>query len=188
MTAFQDLLPSFQTVGCDLYNHGLVSMHGGNLSVKLGTNLCITRTGSRLGYLDTSDLVETGIDRDDASTALASSELAVHRAIYQQTDALAIVHTHPTHAVVMSFATEKIIPLDIEGRLLLREVPVIGYGQEPVPGEYAREIAQALSRYPVAVVYNHGSFARGTTLAEAYVITTTLEESCRIIYKTRNLK
>lgn len=182
MTRLQDLLPSFQTVGCDLYRGRMVSVHGGNLSVKLGNNLCITRRGSRLGCLALSDLVETGVDKDDVNTTLASSELAVHRAIYRQTEASAVIHAHPTYTVVLSFAAEKIKPLDIEGRLLLKEIPVVGFGQEPMPGEYAPEISQALKQFPIAVVYGHGSFARGAALSEAYTITAMLEESCCILY------
>ena len=67
-TAFTDVLPHFKTIGRDLYTRGMVSMHGGNLSLKQGTNLCITISGSRLGYLEETDLVVTGVDKDDENT------------------------------------------------------------------------------------------------------------------------
>lgn len=188
MVALNDLLPHFQTVGSDLYDRGMVSICSGNLSVRLGTNLCITCSGSRLGYLTEKDLVITGIEKDDENTSIASSELAVHRAIYQATQATAVLHAHPTHTIVMSFAYKKVIPLDMEGRLLLSRIPVIGFGKEPQPGGYAIEIATALKGYPAAVVSGHGSFARGTTLEEACTTTTTLEESCRILYMMQNQK
>ncbi|MCX6004836.1 MAG: class II aldolase/adducin family protein [Chloroflexi bacterium] len=182
MAALQDLLPGFQTVGGDLYSHGMVSMHGGNLSVRQDTNLCITRSGSRLGYLDQSDLIQTGINKDDPNTKLASSELAVHRAIYRKTPFAAVVHCHPIHAVVLSFLRDKIVPSDEAGKLFIPVVPVIGFGIEPVPGGFPQEIAEVLNSYPVVIVHGHGSFARGMTLAEAYAITELLEISCRILY------
>ena len=188
MTVLKDLLPHFQTVGCDLYSHRMVSMHGGNLSTRSGENLVITRSGSRLGYLTESDLVETGIHKDDTNTRFASSELAVHRAIYQNTLFSAVVHCHPTHAVVLSSLGDRIIPQDEGGKLFIPVVPVIGFGKEPVPGGFAPEIAEALKDHAVVLVHRHGSFARGMTLEEAYVITELLEESCRILYMLKSLK
>jgi len=93
------ILSQFQTIGHDLFTRGLVSSHSGDMSIRLGDRLIITRRGCRLGCLEEHDLIETGITKNDRSTPLASTELAVHRAIYQQTSALAIVHAHPPHAV-----------------------------------------------------------------------------------------
>ncbi len=108
--ALKDMLPHFKTVGNDLYTRGMVSVHGGNLSLKQGTNLCITRSGSRLGYLEEPDMIVTGVDKDDENTRKASSELGVHRAIYNKTLSTAIVHSHPIHATALSFRSDKIFP------------------------------------------------------------------------------
>jgi len=104
------LLSQFQTIGHDLFARGLVSSSSGNLSIKLGERIIITRRGSRLGCLEEHDLIETGLDKDDRSTPLASTELAVHRAIYRETPALAIVHAHPPHYVALSLVETEIIP------------------------------------------------------------------------------
>ncbi|MHB8085848.1 MAG: class II aldolase/adducin family protein [Dehalococcoidia bacterium] len=187
-SAFTDLLPHFKTIGSDLYTRGMVSMHGGNLSLKQGTNLCITRSGSRLGYLEEPDLIVTGIDKDDENTRKASSELGVHRAIYTKTLSSAIVHCHPIHATALSFLSDKIYPPDEAGKLFIPTVPVIGFGSEPVPGGFAAEVAEALKTNAVVIVHKHGSFARGQTLEEAYVMTELLEISCRILYMLEAMK
>ncbi len=186
--ALNDLLQHFKTVGSDLYTRGMVSVHGGNLSVKQGSNLCITRSGSRLGYLEESDLIVTGLDKDDENTGKASSELGVHRAIYSKTLSTAIVHSHPIHATAMSFRNDKIFPQDEAGLLFIPTVPVIGFGSEPVPGGFAPEVAEALKTHAVVLVHKHGSFARGMTLEEAYVMTELLEISCRILYMLAAMK
>ncbi len=183
-----ELLNHFQSVGADLYTSGVVSMHGGNLSIRQEDNLVITRSGSRLGYLTGPDLVETGVNKDDANTHLASTEIGVHRAIYQQSLFKAVVHSHPVHAVALSFLDDEINPQDEGGKLFIPEVPVIGFGKEPAPGGFAREVAEALKTHAVVIVHRHGSFARGMTLEEAYVITELLEISCRILYIVRNMK
>jgi L-fuculose-phosphate aldolase len=45
------LLEQFRRVGRDLYAGGLVSSHGGNVSVRRGEAIVITTHGSRLGHL-----------------------------------------------------------------------------------------------------------------------------------------
>ena len=181
-------ISQFQTVGCDLCARGLVSSHSGNLSIKMGERLFITHRGSMLGCLKEHDLVETGVNKNDRSTPLASTELAVHRSIYKQTPASAIVHAHPAYAVALSFSEQEIIPCDVEGHLLLSKVPVLGWGMIVKPGELAEEIAQALKEYKVILVRGHGSFAVGQLLEEAYQYTTTLEESCHLLYLLKTLQ
>ena len=85
------ILSQFQTVGRDLFARGLVASHSGNLSIRLGDRMIITRRGTMLSCLQESDLIETGITKNDRFTPLASTELPVHRAIYQETSASANV-------------------------------------------------------------------------------------------------
>lgn len=182
-----DIVNQFQQIGRDIFLRGLVSAHGGNMSVRLGDEICITRHGVMLGSLAGNDLVTTGLTEDDSATPLASTELPVHRAIYKRTLALAIVHTHPPHAVALSFGCKAIALPDMEGSYLLGVVPVIGRELLLEHGAHAQEIAAELGRNQVVVVYGHGSFAKGQSLAEAFQLTTTLEQSCHILWLLRSL-
>ena len=136
MSALDSLLSRFQTVGNNLYTRGMVSMHGGNLSVRQDQNLVITRSGSRLGYLTESDMIETGVTKDDENTKKASSELGVHRAIYQNAPFSAIVHSHPIHATAMSFLGDTLLTQDEAGKLFIPEVPVVGFGRGTGTGRF----------------------------------------------------
>ena len=182
------LISQFQTVGRDLCARGLVSSHSGNLSIKLGERLCITRRGSMLSSLEEHDLVETGINKNDRFTPLASTELIVHRAIYKHTPASAVVHAHPAYAVALSFSEREIVPRDIDGSLILSEVPVLGWETTVKSAELAQEIAKALTMHKIVLVHGHGSFAAAQILDEAYHYTTALEESCRLLYLLRALR
>ena len=182
------ILDQFQTIGHDLFTRGLVSSHSGNLSIRLGERMIITRRGSRLGCLQEHDLIETGISKNDRSTPLASTELAVHRAIYRETPALAIVHAHSPHAVALSLTETEIVPSDAEGLSMVGQVPVLGWHMEVKPGGLADIIAQALRQYKIVMVHSHGSFAIGQLLEEAHNYTTTLEESCRVICLLKSLQ
>jgi L-fuculose-phosphate aldolase len=182
------ILSQFQTVGRDLFTKGLVSSHSGNMSIRMGERLIITRRGSRLGCLGESDLIETGINKNDRNTPLASTELAVHRAIYRETAASAVVHAHPPHAVALSLTETEIVPTDTEGLSLVGRVPVLGWNMEVKPGGLADIIAQALKKHRIVMVHGHGSFAIGQLLEEAHNCTTTLEESCQVICLLKSLQ
>jgi len=182
------LLAQFRAVGYDLFAKGVVSSHSGNLSIRLGDRMIITRRGSKLGYLQESDLIDTGINKNDRSTPLASVELPVHRAIYQQTPALAIVHAHPPHAVALSLTETEIVPDDAEGLCVAGRIPVLGWHTEVKPGGLADVIAQTLKQCHIIMVHGHGSFAIGQLLDEAHRYTTMLEESCRVICLVKSLR
>ena len=182
------ILSQFQTIGHDLFTQGLVSSHSGNLSIRLGERIIITRRGSRLGCLQENDLIETGISRNDRLTPLASIELAVHRAIYQETQALAIIHAHPPHVIALSLTETEIVPSDAEGLSIVGRVPVIGWHIKVRLGGLADIIAQALKQHRIVMVHGHGSFAIGQLLEEAHNCTTTLEESCQVICLLKSLE
>ncbi|MBI2868248.1 MAG: aldolase [Chloroflexi bacterium] len=181
-------LSQFQSIGRDLFTRGLVSSHSGNLSVRAGDRLIITRRGSMLGALQENDLIETGVSKNSRATPLASVELSVHRAIYQQTQAQAVVHAHPPYATAISLIDCEITPSNMEGLVILGTVPVIGCAGDVRPGALADDIAQALKKHQkIIMVRGHGSFAIGQLLEEAYNFTTALEESCHIIYLLKSL-
>lgn len=182
------ILAQFQTVGHDLFTKGLVSSHSGNLSIRLGERIIITRRNSRLGCLEENDLIETGISKNDRNTPLASVELAVHRAIYRETTALAVVHAHPPHAVALSLTETEIVPTDTEGQTIVGRVPVLGWNMKVEPGGLADIIAQALKKHRIVMVHGHGTFAIGQLLEEAHNCTTTLEESCQVICLLKSLQ
>ena len=181
-------LSQFQSIGHDLFMRGIVSSHGGNLSIRLGDRLVITRRGSRLGCLNENDLIETGISKNDRFTPLASEELAVHRAIYQTTPALAIVHAHPPHAIALSLTETEIVPNSAGDLSTVGRVLVIGWHKQVEPGGLADIIAQALTQHRIVMVSGHGSFAIGQLLEEAYNYTTVLEESCQVTCLLRSLQ
>lgn len=177
----------FRWVGRDLYRAGMVSSHGGNISLRQGEQLLIKRRGAMLGHLRPSDLVETGLWVDDKATSCCSSELIVHRAIYRATPALAVVHAHPRCAVALSLSRNEIVPLDSEGVHVLGRVPVVTVERPSGSPEVAEAVAAALRDHPIVIVRSHGSFATGETLEQAFQRTSVLEESSEIVWKAELL-
>ncbi len=169
--------------GCKLVEHGLVESNFGNISIRAGDKMLITRTGAALDEITENSVVEVDTQGVSSLDIIASSEAVVHREIYRRTPALAIIHVHCQYAVVESLLagpTGVIVPVDSEGQYFLGDIPVVGGGIGS--HELADNLADALSRHRGAIVYSHGTFAIGRTLGEAYVVTTQIEHSCKIKY------
>ena len=181
------IVREFQWVGRDLMASGLLTLHAGNLSVRRNGRVFITRTGSSLGHLGAGDVVETPLGRGQRPHPRASMELPTHLAIYEATGAGAVLHAHPPSAIALSFVADRIVPMDSEGAITLREVPVIRARNVVASPEVARRAAALLKDHRVVVVATHGSFAVGQSLEEALSVTTTLEMSAKIALMVRAL-
>ena len=168
----------FERIGKRLFAEGLLSGSFGNMSVRSGSGFFITRNGS---YLDCPG-TPVFVPMEGAVPDQASSEYRLHRAVYQETGHRAIVHAHPPHAVACSLTRERIVPVDAEGRMLAALIPVVSgaCGSDELAGQVARGLAGC----GVVVARGHGTFAAGTTLDEAYILTSLAEHSCRILYLT----
>ncbi|MCD4703574.1 MAG: aldolase [Methanosarcinaceae archaeon] len=168
--------------GNKLVKYGLVESHFGNISVRIGDRILITKSGCALDEIDEQGVIEVPFDRTSQLDKIASSETAVHRAIYQNTSAHAIIHAHCPFSVTESLLaeTDMIVPLDSEGKLFLREIPIVKGGIGTV--ELADGAVKGFTDHNGIIVHGHGTIALGATLDEAYVITTQLEHSCKIKY------
>ena len=185
MTPPEDLYRRFREVGEDLFAQGLISATAGNFSVREGEGLWITKSGVRKNRLTPEDLLWLPLDPDPERDRGASVELPLHRAAYRATGAAALVHAHPRTAVALSLHEAAIRPVDLEGRLVLGEVPVLDPTTKSATQEAARAVAEGLSRFPVVMLKGHGAFAQGKDLFEAYARITVLEESAQILLSAK---
>jgi L-fuculose-phosphate aldolase len=168
---------ALREVGRMLWQAGLVSSHGGNMSLRLPDGgMLITRTGAMLGRLGDGDLVTVG--GGGSSGGEPSMDTPVHRAIYEATGAGAVLHAHPRHAIALSLVLDELAPADAEGKLRLGAVPVVE----------ADSIGQALARSPVVLARGHGSYAHGDDVWQALMWTSVLEESAQVLWLLRSLE
>jgi len=175
------MIEEFRKVGRWLWEEGLVHAGAGNLSVRQGDSILITRRGAMLFELQDSDLITVGMEPSEADKE-ASIELPSHRAIYKGSQVQSIVHAHPAYAIALSLNEEKIIPQDAEGRYYLKSIPVVKV-REPIGSEELTRFLPPIfsGGYLAAVVRGHGSFVVGRDLTEAFRLTSTLENICKII-------
>ncbi|MGC9187796.1 MAG: class II aldolase/adducin family protein [Sulfurihydrogenibium sp.] len=184
-----EFIKQLQFTGKVLHELKLVSSHGGNLSVRDGDYLYITKTGRMAGFLSEDDIIRLPIFKETEKDKEASIELIVHRRIYQKNPEIgAIVHAHPITATTLAYFLDEFVPIDIEGQLFIKKVPVCVVERPSASLELAESLADIFTKgYVVSVVRSHGSFAVGKTLNEALKYTSTLENSAEIYYRWKTI-
>ncbi|MBP1734543.1 MAG: L-fuculose-phosphate aldolase [Deltaproteobacteria bacterium] len=172
----------FKEIGRDIFLRGLISSHAGNMSARVVDRIYITRKSSMLGKLQQKDVIELELGKDDPQAQMASSELVVHTAIYRNTSALAIIHAHPPYATLLSMLKDEIVPVDTEGLYLFKRAPVVSPAKTIGSEESAAFVSEQLKENKIVIIKGHGSFARGETLEEAFMYTSSLESSCFFLW------
>lgn len=166
-------------IGRRLLQEGLIRANFGNMSLRGGGGFFIKRRGA---FMDAAwDPVFVPFDGPVPESA--STEYPVHREVYKHSTFDAIVHAHPPHAIALSLTEAELLPVDSEGRLLAPSVPVVE--GEPGSMELARSVARGLSSSPVVIARGHGTFAAGSDLLQAYILTSVVEHSSQILLLLR---
>lgn len=168
-------------VGERLAAAGLVRESEGNLSFRLGDSSCVvTSTGSDLGRLRPSDLIEVPIDATTIPRG-ATSEAQLHLELYRlRPDVGAIVHAHPP----------QLLRLDAEGKLpvwrrledrgkMLGSVVSVPYFAEGTLA-LAEATAGALRFVEACVLQKHGAVTVGPSLMAAFVRMLDLERAASL--------
>jgi L-fuculose-phosphate aldolase len=159
---------------------GLVVGTSGNVSVRAGDLVAVSPSG--LDYDEmTPELV--GVHRLDGSAVDAplrpTTEMPMHLAVYAQTDARAIVHTHSTSATVLSTLVDEVPPIHYLIAMFGGPVRVASYATYGTP-ELAASMIRALDGRTACLLGNHGAVTYGTTLATAYSQAVYLEWICEV--------
>ncbi len=173
--------------GRKIVSAGLTSSRFGNISVRQGDRILITCTGSMLDELDGAQVVDVDVAGPCPEDRTASSETCVHRAVYQSTTALAIIHTHSPYAVALSLierSAAALEPVDSEGIHFLGAMPIVegSFGSS----DLAERVSSALRSHTACIARGHGVFAMGRSLAQAYTAAAMAEHSSQVRYLVQN--
>lgn len=174
--------------GRETWEAGLMAGFNGNISCRValqpsageGGACLITRSGAAKGRLEPNDFALIALD-DGTRLAgpAASSELALHLALYRACPASAvIVHTHPPHLLALSLR----LPPQERLRLPLAEAEPyrgrLAFVPYSPPGSHALAEAVALAAKDHEAVWmeRHGLVAHGSDAAAVISLTEELEQ------------
>ena len=167
-----------------LYERGLTTTSGGNVSLRVGeSSVVITAAATDKGSMGAEDVVVLGLDGANHTPALRpSSEAGMHLEIFRLHPRVqAVVHAHPPAACAFT-----VVERPLNCRVLAEAYALVG---EPAWAPYAltgtpalaRSVAGAIGpRTACVLMENHGVLAVGATLLEAFDRLEVLENVARI--------
>ncbi|MCX4848773.1 class II aldolase/adducin family protein [Streptomyces sp. NBC_00893] len=159
---------------------GLVVGTSGNVSARVGTAVLVTPSGVPYDRLGPKDVVGVDLEGNRVLGELApTSELPLHLAVYRNTDAAAVVHTHAVHATAVSTLVPEIPSVHYAAAMLGGPVRVAAYARYGTE-ELAANMLAALRDRTGCLLQNHGTVTYGATLDQAYDRTAQLEWLCRL--------
>ena len=175
-----------------VYDRGLTTATGGNVSMRVGNIMLITPSGKDKASLRADDIaaVDLGSGQNLTEDKKLSIETGMHRAVYLvRPDIRAIVHSHPVFASLFSASS---LPIDTaiiaESFYLLdrvRKVPYALMGTKELAdrvAEYAKDDACAL------LLENHGAIAFGRDLMNAFDRMECLEQAAKLTFLSRTIE
>ena len=153
-----------------LYERGLTTSLGGNISLRVGEHVLITPAKIDKGRLTADQIGIVSMKGEVLTPHIALSiETDMHfRVLQNRTDISAVVHAHPTIATFYTAAD-----VDINTTLTAESFAVLGV---PVKASYAlmgttqlaHSVSDAVMKSNVVLMENHGVLTVGINLLEAF--------------------
>lgn len=173
-------------IGTRLARAGLILPGEGNLSVRLGADLClVTPAGRDKGRLRAVDILRVPLAQGEAMPPGSSSEVTLHVTVYRQrTDVEAVVHAHPSR-VLAAAASDKMPDWRalLETEMILGEVTSVD-SLAPGSAALATGVAAGLHNANACVLRRHGAVTVGRDLGEAALRMELLERLAEIAIST----
>ncbi|MGJ3239125.1 MAG: class II aldolase/adducin family protein [Anaerolineae bacterium] len=172
-----------------VYERGLTTLSGGNVSMRDADCIWITPSGIDKGALTANDVV--GVQRDGTriGTQRPSSEYPFHQAIYNaRADVRVIIHAHVPALVAYCIAHQ--VP---DTRIIAEAYATcgaMGYADYVMPGSPQLGAALAdvfATGYQVVLMENHGVVVVGQTITEALYRLETCAQVAQITLHARTL-
>jgi L-fuculose-phosphate aldolase len=165
-----------------LYNRGLTTTSGGNISLKVSDEIIvITPSATDKGMMRWSEIGIMSPDGTNLTPYLRPSiESEMHLSIFRKSKVRAIVHAHPVFASSFTAMKRK-----INTSLTADACAIAG---DPVLVPYAlmgtKELAEIVSDYilrsEILLLENHGILSAGSTLLQAFDRIEVLENAAKM--------
>jgi ribulose-5-phosphate 4-epimerase/fuculose-1-phosphate aldolase len=125
------------------------------------------------------------VDRDGErvdGTMPRHNEVFIHSEILRtRSDIVAVVHTHPPHAVAFSSLDRPLLPVGNDGSIFSVGVPVFSETTDLIVDRPRGEaVARCLGGQQALILRNHGIVTAGRSIEEAVWLALKLERACRV--------
>lgn len=173
-----------------LYDKGLTTCSGGNISLRVGDNLVlITPSTLDKGELKPEQVLTVTMDGENLTENLKPTmEIWMHLNIFKaRRDVKAIVHAHPVFATTFACTDIPIEPAMTPETIMV--VGTMAWADFHPAGtrELAETTAKSLGIHNVILMRHHGVLAVGTTLLKAFDRMEVTEMAAKMTWLARGL-
>ena len=159
---------------------GLVVGTAGNVSVRVDDHVIISPSGVPYDQMTAADVCVHDLAGEVVDAKLKpSSELPLHLAVYQTTDAKAITHNHAPASTALGLVVDEVPGSHYYSAMfggLVRVSPYATFGTD----QLATNVADALKDRSGALMSNHGALTIGPNLDKALGLLQYLEYICEV--------
>ncbi len=184
------MIAQLQGAGRYMLEHELTWGNAGNVSARINADrYVITASGTRLGELETDDLVECGVRQATVPSNghKPSKERPMHEAIYAERPEInAVLHASPFYSTLIA-CSDVMLPSSwfVESMYYLERVARVPYCH-PGSAELGAAVREYAVRANVLLLDNHGVLVYDTSVHEALNALHTLEMTCRMWLQARS--
>lgn len=178
-------------VGHNIWERQMVAANDGNITARLNDKeiLC-TPTGVSKGYLKPEMMTVMDLDgnvvRPPAEGYKPTSEVKMHLRMYNANPKIgACVHAHPMYGTVFAIKGEAIVgKMMPESVIAMPEIPLAPYGT-PSTDAVPDSTEPFAKTHKCCLLEQHGAFAWGDDLMDAYLQMERLEYTAQITFLAR---
>lgn len=166
-----------------LYNKGLTTTSGGNLSLRVSDDMIlITPSATDKGTMKWREIGIMKLSGENLTPELKPSiESEMHLSIYRKSEEIkAIVHAHPVFA--SSFTATKCTidtTLTAEAAAILGTPLMVPYALMGT-SDLARVVTEKIGKSKILLLENHGILTAGTSLLQAFDMMEVLENAAKM--------
>jgi L-fuculose-phosphate aldolase len=167
---------------CRLYQQGLTTTSGGNISARYGENILITPSATDKGRMKGSEIGMLNMDCGIVGAEFKPTiESRMHLEIYKRRpDVKAIVHAHPVTASAFAASSHPIGTKYLaESLVILGDIAYAPYARMG-SNELAEVVGDAAEKSNCIVMRNHGVIALGDNLLQAFDRLEVMENAAKI--------
>lgn len=158
---------------------GLTELASGNVSCRIDDDMLISPSGATADSITAENVVRVSFSGDTQSAGKPSSEWRMHAAVYERTDAKAVIHTHSDACVALSCQGQELPGFHyLVGEFGGSNVPCVPYSTFGTE-QLAKDASTALTERTACLLGSHGMICRGTDLTNALYLAQRLEIMCR---------
>ncbi|MEO5875087.1 MAG: class II aldolase/adducin family protein [Streptosporangiaceae bacterium] len=181
----EELRRELCVIGRRMVATGLVGGASGNISVRADDLVAVSPAGMMLDRLTPEACPVVDVAGHLLEGELQpSSETPMHLAIYQETGAQAVVHTHSTYGAVVATTMDELPAIHYNTLLLGGNILVAPYATYGTP-ELAANVRTAMKGKRAALLANHGGVTIGNDLEDACENAKLLEWLCGVYVRAK---